>query len=192
MLMLGLYACSGPSGMPSPSNQMGKDSLSGTNQARVHASSDSMKWRMDELTPIYTQAIGEFINAAYKNTKTTFDTLYIGKRRNGQADDFPDIELPSEIKETALKLVSSEEAEKLQQEKVDRVYLNLMGYVERESAEFIFVVFSNGFSHQYDYFLTFSKNLSSNKFEVDKIEFEDYRQYDGKKPKRITLYIGEE
>ena len=66
--------------------------------------------------------------------------------------------------------------------------MNMMGWVEKEKAEFIFVVFTNGAEHQYDYFLNFANNISTNKFELDKIEFESYLHSKKVKPKWIIIY----
>lgn len=124
-----------------------------------------------ELTKTYSQAIADFIDAANKKNKVAFDTLYIGKRMNGQPDDFPDIQLPKTIKNTAIKLIAPELAAKKQKERKQNIYINLMGWVNKENAEFIFVVFSNGFAHQYDYNIKYKYNATRKQFDLDKLEF---------------------
>lgn len=148
----------------------------------------SVRVSNDELTQIYTQAIAEFIKVAYRKDKTTFDTLYFGKHVYGQPDDFPEIELPTSIENTQIRLVSPEVGQKLQAERKSLVYVNMMGWVDKEQAEFVFVVFTNDAQHQYDYFINFSFNPTTNKFELDKIEFENYLGHNGQKPKREISY----
>lgn len=124
-----------------------------------------------DLTKAYTQAISDFIKTANKKNKTAFDTLYFGKRKNGQPDDFPDITLPKIIENTSIQLVSPEIGAKKQKIKKSRVYINLIGWVEKDNIEFIFVVFSNGFAHQYDYHIHYSYNEKLKEFKLINIEF---------------------
>lgn len=123
------------------------------------------------LTAVYTQAIGDFIVAANEQNKTNFDTLYFGKRANGQPDDFPDIELPATINHTVIRLVLPEEGTRLQNQRKQRVYINLMGWVEPDTASFIFVVFSNGFTHQYDYTINYRYNPATQKYKLKNVQF---------------------
>ena len=124
-----------------------------------------------DTVKIYSQAIGDFIKTANKKNSSAFDTLFIAKRKNGQLDDFPDIELPSKIESTQIMLISPEEGVLSQKECKTRIYINLVGWVDRENAEFIFVVFSNGFDHQYDYTISYNYNIKSGEFELEKIQF---------------------
>lgn len=125
----------------------------------------------ETLTKIYTQAIADFIDAANQKNNTAFDTLYIGKRVNGQPDDFPDIELPTTIKNTQVRLIAPELADIKQKERKRNIHINLMGWVSKETAEFIFVVFSNGFTHQYDYDISYNYNAAGNRFSLNKLKF---------------------
>lgn len=149
---------------------------------------DSSTLQKNRLTKIYSQAIAEFITAAFKKDKTIFDTLFFGKHIYGQPDDFPDIELPEIINNTCIKLVTPEIGKRKQQESKSLVYINMMGWVDSDKASFLFVVFSNGAQHQYDYFIDFKYNSSQNKFELEKIEFENYLVNKGQKTKRISVY----
>lgn len=124
-----------------------------------------------ELEKIYSQAITDFIKAANKKNKTSFDTLYFGKRTNGQPDDFPDIELPKTLEKTHIQLISTELGKIKQNELKSRIYINLIGWVNKEDAEFIFVVFSNGFEHQYDYEIHYSYNLKKKLYDLKKLQF---------------------
>jgi hypothetical protein len=171
--------------------QIDKTSANGSStesQKTNSVMSDTLTMPKEELTKIYTQAIAEFIKAAYKNDKTTFDTLFFGKHIYGQPDDFPEIELPETIEKTQIRLVLPEIGQKKQSERKSLVYINMMGWVDKEKAEFLLVVFSNGAEHQYDYFINFSYNTSGAKFELVKVEFENYLHLNGQKSKRITLY----
>lgn len=145
---------------------------------------DNMNLQNIELAKIYTQAISEFIKAASQKNKTTFDTLYFGKHVYGHEDDFPDIELPELIEGTQIRLVSPEIGQIKQQDRKSLVYVNMMGWIDDLKADFMFVVFSNGAEHQYDYFINFIYNSSTNIFEVNKIEFENFKP----SQKRITIY----
>lgn len=123
-----------------------------------------------ELAKIYCQAIGDFIKEANKNNKTNFKILYFGKRKNGLADDFPDVELPELIENTYIKLISPEQGAIKQKEDSSCIYINLFGWVTKKDAEFIFVVFSNGFAHQYDYTIKYTYNTIHKAFELASIE----------------------
>jgi hypothetical protein len=126
-----------------------------------------------ELTKVYTIAITDFIKAAVKKNNKNFDTLYFGKRKTGEPDDFPDIQLPNTIERTVIKLISPEAGEKSQAQNSSRIYINLIGWVNKQKAEFIFVVFSNGFAHQYDYYINYAYNSAKKVFEIEKLKFKD-------------------
>ncbi len=127
--------------------------------------------KKDALAKVYSQAIGDFIKAANEKNKTGFDTIFIGNRINRQSDDFPDIELPNIIKNTPIRLIHPEDGAKKQQGCRLCIYINLIGWVDSDKAEFVFVVFSNGFSHQYDYYINYLYNAKRNEFELSKVEF---------------------
>lgn len=124
-----------------------------------------------DLAKAYSLAIGDFIKAANAKNKTGFDTLFIGKRANGQPDDFPDIELPKTIENTQVRLIAPEAGVKLQKQRKARIYINLMGWVDKETAEFIFVVFSNGFEHQYDYRINYKYDAKQKRFVLTDLQF---------------------
>lgn len=126
-----------------------------------------------ELTKNYTQAISDFIKAANKKNKTNFDTLFFGKHINGKQDDFPDIKLPKTIEHVEIIIVTPEVGAKKQKEKKSRVYINLMGWVDPKNADFIFVVFSNGFVHQYNYAINYEYHVDQKEFVLKTLEFKD-------------------
>lgn len=124
-----------------------------------------------QLTKIYSQAIADFITDATKTQRVNFDTLFFGKRKNKQPDDFPDIELPHVIKKTQIRLISPEQGTIKQTERPQRIYINMIGWVTQQQADFIFVVFTNGFVHQYDYHINYRYNNKLNSYELIKLQF---------------------
>ncbi len=129
-----------------------------------------------DLTQSYTQAISGFIKAVNNKHKTTFDTLFFGKHVYKQSDDFPDIVLPETIENTHIRLITPEAGEKSQKERSSRVYINLVGWVEKEKAEFIFVVFTNGFEHQYNCTINYRYDPKLKAYRQEKVKFEDFRK----------------
>jgi hypothetical protein len=132
------------------------DDASTSIQQNSFPNTDSLSVQKDDLTQIYAQSISEFIRAAFKNNKTTFDSLFFGKHIYGQTDDFPDIELPKSIEKTQIRLVSPELGQKIQSQRKSLVYVNMVGWVDKKQTEFFFIVFSDGGKHQYDYFVDFT------------------------------------
>ncbi len=124
-----------------------------------------------DLTKIYSRAISDFITDASKKTKRNFDTLYFGERKNGQPDDFPDIELPEKIKNIHIRLISPEVGTLKQKELKSRIYINMAGWVDKKKAEFLFFVFSNGFDHQFNYTINYRFNAKLKEFELVKLQF---------------------
>jgi hypothetical protein len=184
---IALAACSNQTGDSTRNDKMIAESASTARQL-ANAAAVLPLMQKEDLTQIYTQAIQEFILAAYQNDKTTFDTLYFGKHVYGQAADFPDISLPETIEKTHIRLVTPELGQKKQQASKSAVYINMMGWVEQDTAEFMLIVFSNGFQHQYDYFIKFTRIDMRNGFQLAQIQFERYRLSKGQKRERITLY----
>ena len=127
-----------------------------------------------DLTNIYSQGIADFIKAVNKKHKTSFDTLFFGKHVYGQPDDFPDIELPRTIENTQIRLISPEDGLKKQKACKSLVYVNMVGWVGQEKAEFVFVTFSNGCEHQYDCFINYKYDSRQKEFYLDKLRFEYY------------------
>ena len=107
------------------------------------------------LASAYSKAITDYLTLAPKAYGLNYDTVYFGKHHFGIADDFPDITLPPTINGSVIKLVAPEVATTHQQHFPNTVFVNLMGYVEKEHAQFIFVTFYNGFVHHYDHTLEY-------------------------------------
>ena len=153
-------------------------------------SADSSQVEQDKatLTHIYNQAISEFIKAVYVKDTIRFDTLFFGKHVYGQPDDFPDIELPNTIEQTPVRLIAPELGQALMNKRPALVFVNLMGWVDTQQAEFVFVVFSKGGAHQYDYVMSFNSLAKTKHYTLDQIAFEDYRHAGSAKPQRKPLY----
>ncbi len=159
-----------------------------SNEYQIKITTYGSSAKNPDLKQLYPKAIAEFIKAAYQLDKPLFDTLFFGKHVYGQEDDFPDIELPNMIENTSIRLISPELGQKKQQEQKSMVYINLMACLEKNKAEFLFVVFSNGSEHQYDISLNFTKNIQTQNYDLDKIEYENYLILNGKTPERRVVY----
>ncbi|MCC7246819.1 MAG: hypothetical protein IT269_14130 [Saprospiraceae bacterium] len=137
-------------------------------------SNDSLTLPKSELTKLYVQAIGDYIKAVKKDYSIQFDTLFFGKHVYGQEDDFPDIELPETIEHTQIRLVTPEFCAQKQKDDKSSYSINLIGWVDYEKADFIFVAFSNGNQHQFDYYLDYTGDKASSKFTLEKARFENF------------------
>ncbi len=133
---------------------------------------DSTALSKVELTKIYAQAIADYIKAVDAKDKTVPDTLFFGKRAFGQPDDFPDIKLPKTIENTEIRLVSPEAGQAMQEARKSRVYINMIGWVDKKQAQFVLVTFSNGIEHKFDCYIDYKYNPSRNEFELEKLRFE--------------------
>lgn len=87
-------------------------------------------------TGAYTTAISEYIKAVYKIGVPRPDTLFIGKNA-----DMPDIILPTSIQGINTVLTTSEDAGKKLSYRSSLVYLNVVGWLDKNRAEFIIVKF---------------------------------------------------
>lgn len=99
----------------------------------------------DEITEAYVKAIGDYIKVVYKDGKPLPDTLFIGKH-----PDFPDIALPPTIEGANIALVTVEEGQQKLNYRKTLVYLNVMGWIEKEEAELLIVTF-NEFRPQHNF-----------------------------------------
>lgn len=144
IIAISLTACLGQRSSEQDSKKTTPDNLSNTQKNNEKAPNGA-------LQNIYSRAIADYITEVHKQNLMPLDTLYFGKRNNGQPDDFPDITLPESIQSVNIQLIDPELGKKLQDEKKSRVYINLMGWVDDQQASFIFVTFSNGFEHKFDY-----------------------------------------
>lgn len=123
-----------------------------------------------ELSKTYTQAITDYIKAVKSKHNISYDTLWFGKNADEQ-NIFPDIVLPESIEGTHIRVISAELGAKKQKEIKSRVYINLIAWVEKEKAEFIFVNFTNGFEHQYDCTINYKRAAKTNTFSQESLRF---------------------
>lgn len=172
-IFIGFASCSGPI----PENTHAPESTDTSllvkgGQALPHRA-DNVTERNPTLAKLYSKAIVDFIEAIDKEEKTAFDTLFIANRKNGQPDDFPDIDLPVAIGNTKIILLpgSDSEARKSSYRKTSP-FINLMGWVEEQHAQFVFVVFYPGFQHQYDCYIDYQYNSNNKEFELEKSRVE--------------------
>jgi hypothetical protein len=172
-LSLVLSGCATETAHHSQSADIGSEPALTRNQQQ--RSTDNSAKQKDEMTKIYSQAIGDYIRLVNKEYNLTFDTLFFGKHVNGQPTDFPDIELPTAIENTNIILISPEQGEKNQKERTSSFYINLIGSVNSVDADFIFVTFSNGFAHQFDCFIAYSYDTDKKAFVVENTRFENYQ-----------------
>ena len=89
----------------------------------------------------YEAAIAEYIKAMTRPGGRFADTLYIGRHV-----DFPDIELPLAIGNTAVRIVEPTEAEALRKGE-GFAYLNIFGWSTHDRIEFLVVSFGQGMRH---------------------------------------------
>lgn len=169
-IFLTLFGCSSQTPPGSNSEVVSSDSSSSTTQLTI----DTVEQK-NNLTKIYSQAIGDYIRLVNSEYSLTFDTLFFCKREFGQVEDFPDIDLPAIIENTNIKLISPDQGKRIQTDRKSSFYINLIGWVNSDNAEFIFVTFSNGFVHQFDCFIKYSYNTKKQAFEVDNSRFEIFQ-----------------
>ena len=171
---LALIACSNHAANNSGVGKTFVDNSPTTMQHANAFSTDGKTVSKEELSKIYSQSIAEYIRAVKKEYKIGFDTLFFGKHVYGQPEDFPDIELPETIENTQIRLLSPEIGLQKQKERRSLFYINLMGWVDNEKAEFIFVTFSNGCEHQFDCFINYKYNTELKEFGLENARFENY------------------
>jgi hypothetical protein len=119
-----------------------------------------------DLLKIYSIAISQYIKAIYEKDKIKLDTLFFNKRKNGQPDDFPDIELPQSINGTRILLLTPDEAKSKQQFfKRSTPFINLIGFENEDKVEFIFITFYPDFQHRYDCYINYLYNSKTGEFD---------------------------
>lgn len=127
----------------------------------VFSQADSLMPGQPDMARMYARAIEAYMGAVGQKDSTGFDTLFIGK-----IFDFPDITLPATINGTKILLLTQEEVNsKKSVYRQTAPYINLMGFVENDNAEFIFVTFYPGFNHQYDYYINYRYNPEKEELE---------------------------
>lgn len=113
-----------------------------------------------DTTFMYTRAIEDYIQASYQTGLIDFDTLFLINRKNNLADDFPQIQLPSTIQHKNIALLDTNTLANWNVSKPDKLTVNLLGWIDFNKAEFIFVTFFKGMEHQYDYQIMYQIDAS--------------------------------
>lgn len=168
ILAISVTTCSNQANDQSGANEVVSESSANPSQNIGSSITDSLITGKTELANIYSQAIEAYIAAVYKKDKTNFETLFLGKRI-----DFPDIDLPAEISGTKILLLTPEEsAQHKPAYSKTSPYINLIGFVENGTAEFIFVTFYPEYQHQYDCYMNFIYNPEKKAFDLDKLRIE--------------------
>ncbi len=188
VFLIGLFSCSSQFEQEYNGSQVDSTQMKLQSGLGLEKTNDSSKTQSDKLREIYIQAISDYLHAVNNHFNLVYDTLFFGKHVYGQEDDFPDIELPSEINQTVIKLVDPELGAQLQDEKMSRVYINLVGFADSTKAEFIFVTFSNGMNHQFDCFINYTNQQKLEGFKLKDICLEDNRLNQAGKNERIVIY----
>lgn len=136
------------------------------------------------VVKVYAQAIANYLKAAEEHNQMKYDTLFFGRHV-----DFPDIDLPATIKGTQIFVLSPEEIEtnKAVYSK-SAPYINLIGWVNNDKAEFIAVTFFPEFRHQYDYFINYRYTPELKEFQLEELAYETYADVEETKPKHIIIY----
>lgn len=135
---------------------------------------DSHQVSKGVLSALYVKAIQDFMKTIQQKDRTTFDTLYFANRKMGGPDDFPDIELPKNIAGVEISLLSFGEAHtnKLNHYTPKTPLINLMGWVDKQTGEFIFVTFFPEFKHSYDCYINYKVDPEKKDYVLEKVSIE--------------------
>jgi hypothetical protein len=183
-----LSACSGIESRQNQSNET-KPVLPESDTSNLVAF-DSAQLSKRELTTLYMKAIGDFMQMIYQKDSLVFDTLFLGERKFGTEDDFPDISLPERIGNTNMAMVSIGEAHGAKKRvfKKTSPFINLMGWVNKTNAEFIFITFYPEFIHQYDAYLNYTLHPTKKEFELKEERLEVLKTGEGNKTSHYAIY----
>lgn len=119
-----------------------------------------------EVTALYSQAIAEYIKSAYKKEKVAPDTLFLMKNV-----EFPEITIPATIRKIPVRLLSALDAEKKMKQQKSWVMLNVVGWPEKNKAEFVIVTFLDGGKPQHNCRINFTRHPEKKEFELDSLNF---------------------
>lgn len=93
---------------------------------------------------VYSTAIAEYIKVMRNSGASFPDTVYIGRHA-----EFPEIELPTRIEQTSVRIISSTDADVLKAG-AHFAYLNIFGWFAAGQAELYVVCFTQGMRHRPD------------------------------------------
>lgn len=178
-------ACSNPVSAKGDNNAVEVEGLEHTkaNDATAAESGDK------EVAEVYSKAIKDYIEAVYQLDKKVLDTLFILKRQNGQEDDFPDIQLPQKINKTSIILLTQKDADlRRDASRKATPFINLIGNVDDNNADFIFVAFYPGFTHQMDAYINYKYDKLKKEYVLDQLSIEVVMYDKNKKPSHMAIY----
>lgn len=160
---------------------------SDTNRIVLH---DTAQLSKTELTSLYSRAINDFMQVMYQKDALVFDTLFLGDRKLGTKDDFPELDLPEKIGSTRIVLVSVGKAHGAYKSRFKKTspFINLMGWANRTDAEFIFITFYPEFSHQYDCYLNYIYHPVKKDYELSEQRLEVLMGNPSNKTPHFAIY----
>lgn len=130
---------------------------------------------------LYTQAISDFVQTLKHQNAFLPDTIYFLKNIQ-----FPDIVLPTKVQHHCIKLVENKEYDVILKKSPNSFSVNLMGFVNQNDAEFIFVGFRPGYQHQFDVFLEYKRNNSQNSYSLDQIFWQNFAKQ--KQSQKVLIF----
>lgn len=137
------------------------------------------------VNKIGAEAISVYLEAVKQSGLPSPDTLFLGRN-----PDFPEVTLPDAMYHTRIVVLPEDKTDSCRLSyRLTSPYINLMGWINRETAEFLFITFYPGFQHQYDHRIIFQRNTVENGFSLSNVQMEDYRAVGvAADPKRTCLY----
>ncbi|MBP7810641.1 MAG: hypothetical protein KA163_15215 [Bacteroidia bacterium] len=90
---------------------------------------------------IYSQAITEYLKTVNTKDKTILDTLFVGPMDKDVDEDISEIKLPKEILKTKISKLTQEEGDRKAKYHKTFVFVNIVGIISKEHAEFMFITF---------------------------------------------------
>ncbi|MES2703650.1 MAG: hypothetical protein V4649_13500 [Bacteroidota bacterium] len=112
----------------------------------------------------YSRALDEYIKAVYPKGTAKPDTLFIGKNEHMDG-----VKLPGVVQGATVDLLTSEDAQKKLSYRRSLIYLNIVGWLDKHTAEFLIVTFLE-FKPQRHCYLYFT-NAAGGEMKLDSLRF---------------------
>lgn len=143
------------------------------------------------LVQRYIRAVTDYIAVVDTMWKTRLDSIFLGDRKFGTEDDFPNIVLPPKIKSTSIQLLSVGEGHRKKHfaYTVNSPFVNLMAWKNKDVMEFDFVSFYPGFDHQFDCFLYYHISENPTKDSLTGWRVEKLIRDKQGKPMHTSVYV---
>lgn len=94
-----------------------------------------------EHSKIYSQAIADYLKVVNTKDKVTLDTLFVGPMDKDVDENIRGIALPKEILKTKISKLTEEEGNRKAKYHKTFVFVNIVGIISKEYAEFMFITF---------------------------------------------------